>query len=270
MSALRDRLGRLFKRYNQLYWHKSLPDCSVVAAHLQNCVGQFDPRTRTIKIDVAKHRSGRELRSTLLHEMCHVAASRNGSRGHDTKFFEQLERLLRRKAPISIADPEAGAVVRSVSEVVPLRFPLVRRKMERIAAKQRQPLERYLKAKKLRPSEISDEEIICQFENVAAETTWRQALSVVGLRNQLVDETGRPLNARFRRLVAMGKKAHARARRSHVKEARENEEIQRYNSQPPDQRGKMPHFLAREIDKLHCKSRRLDHSSIPNTAGAPR
>jgi predicted SprT family Zn-dependent metalloprotease len=98
-------------------------------------MGRFDPRTHTIKIDVARHRSDRELRSTLLHEMCHVAAHRKGGRGHDVKFFEQLEQLLRKKAPITIEDPEAGKA-RVQSELVPARFPLLKRKMDRIAAKE--------------------------------------------------------------------------------------------------------------------------------------
>ena len=170
------RLSRLFQRYNQLYWSGKLPVYRIVpVSDLGSFLGRCDARTRTIEIDVAKHKSARELRSTLLHEMCHVAAHRNGSRGHDAKFFEQLEQLLRKKAPISIADPEAGKA-RVQSELVPARFPLVKSKMDRIVAKQRKPLERFIKANRLTPHDISDEEIIRDFEYHASESTWKEAL----------------------------------------------------------------------------------------------
>jgi hypothetical protein len=173
------RLSQLFQRYNQLYWSGKLPEYRIVDAPTLGCLGRCDPRRRTIEIDVQKHKSERELRSTLLHEMCHVAAHRNGSRGHDAKFFEQLEQLLRKKAPISIADPEAGKA-RVQSELVPAQFPLLKRKMDRIAAKQRKPLERFIKANRLTPHDISDEEIIRDFEYQAWESTWKEALSALG------------------------------------------------------------------------------------------
>jgi hypothetical protein len=196
-TSLDKRLNQLFQRYNQLYWSGKLPKYRIVDAPTLRCLGRCDPRRRTIEIDVSKHKSERELRSTLLHEMCHVAAHRKGSRGHDAKFFEQLERLLRKKAPISIADPEAGEA-RVQSELVPARFPLLKRKMDRIAAKQRKPLERFIKANRLTPHDISDEEIIREFEYHAWESTWKEALLDFGFRKyHLTDETCRPLNARF-------------------------------------------------------------------------
>ena len=131
LSAPRQRLCRLFDRYNRLYWREKLSDCDVTCVHLKSSMGRYDPLTRTIMIDIAKHRSARELRSTLLHEMCHAAAHQRGGQGHGEKFFEQLEHLLRKKAPISIADPEAGkAHIRA--ELVPARFAMLRRKMGRI------------------------------------------------------------------------------------------------------------------------------------------
>jgi hypothetical protein len=171
------RLIQLFQRYNQLYWSGKLPEYRIgTASDLGGLLGQCDARTRTIQIDVAKHKSARELRSTLLHEMCHLAADRKGSRGHDAKFFEQLEQLLRKKAPISIADPEAGmATVQS--ELVPAQFPLLKRKMGRITAKQRKPLQRFIKVKKLRVRDISDEDIIREFEYHAWESEGGTELS---------------------------------------------------------------------------------------------
>jgi hypothetical protein len=198
--------------------------------------------------------------------MCHVAAHRNGSRGHDAKFLEQLEQLLRKKAPISIADPEAGGA-RVQSELVPARFPLLKRKMDRIAAKQRKPLERFIKANRLTPHDISDEEIIRDFEYHAWESTWKEALSALGFGEyHLTDETGRPLNARFQRLLARAQKAHSRARRRHLQEEREVEEIQRFISQPPNKRREMPRALAREMEKFSRQSRPRSADSNQTTS----
>ncbi len=250
------RLSHLFQRYNQLYWNGQLPEYRIApVSDLGSFLGRCDARTRTIQIDVAKHKSARELRSTLLHEMCHLSAHRNGSRGHDAKFFEQLEHLLRKKAPISIADPEAG-MAPVQSELVPAQFPLLKRKMGRIAAKQRKPVERFIKAKKLKVRDISDEEIIREFEYRAPESTWKEALWAVGFKeHHLTDETCRPLNSRFQRLLDKAQKAHARARRRHHLEERETEEIQRFLKQPPNERREIPRVLARETEKFLRHSR---------------
>jgi predicted SprT family Zn-dependent metalloprotease len=254
-TLLDKRLNQLFQRYNQLYWSGKLPKYRIVDAPTLRCLGRCDLRRRTIEIDVPKHKSERELRSTLLHEMCHVAAHRKGSRGHDAKFFEQLEQLLRKKAPISIADPEAGKA-RVQSELMPARFPLLKRKMDRIAVKQRKPLERFIKANRLTPHDISDEEIIRDFEYQAWESTWKEALSALGfIKYHLTDETGRPLNARCRRLLAKAQKAHSRARRRYLQEEMEAEEVRRFLSKPPNERREIPRALARDIKKFRRQSR---------------
>jgi predicted SprT family Zn-dependent metalloprotease len=163
VSPLYERLRRLFERYNRLYWQQKLPHCRVIAARLQKSVGRFDPRNRTIKIDVAKHRSDRELRSTLLHEMCHVAAHRAGSRGHDAKFFEQMEQLLRKSAPVTINNPEAAAA-HIFRDIIPSRFPLLKHHIERVEARRRRAVEQTIRAAKSTPGIIRDEQIIRDFE----------------------------------------------------------------------------------------------------------
>jgi|ERR1700678_2560676 SprT-like family len=90
-------------------------------------MGLCEWKRKVITIDVERHKSDREVRSTLLHEMAHAAASIRGSRGHDPKFFAQLEKLLRLRAPIAIDTPEAGGV-RILANLVPSRFPLLKRK----------------------------------------------------------------------------------------------------------------------------------------------
>lgn len=219
LRAFNKRLNRLFNRYNQLYWHGKLAGYRVIPARLQNCLGQCEWRKRSIKIDVLSHRTNRELRSTLLHEMCHAAAGPHGSRGHDLKFFEQMEMLLKKGAPVTVHDPEAGKV-RILREVVPARFRLLKRKMERLDARRRNKLEHLIKAKNLKVQLVSDDDIVREFEDHAWELSWKEALITIGLENGLIDETGRPLNQRYRRLLARARKAHSRARRQYLDEER--------------------------------------------------
>src|SRR4029077_6822002 len=136
----------------------------------------------------------------------------HGSHGHDAKFFAQLEWLLRKKAPITISNPEAGAA-NILRDIVPARFALLKRKMDRLEARRRKPIDRLFQDKKITPITITDQDIIGEFEDAASEMRWKEALLYVGLYNGLVDEGGRPVNQRARRLVARGRKAHSRARR---------------------------------------------------------
>lgn len=123
------RLQRLFERYNRLYWGNGLPHHRVVMAAIGGpAQGQCTPGKDLIEIDPAKHRSAHEIRSTLLHEMAHVATC---SEGHDLQFFAQIERLLRCGSPLAEGAPEAGAWVWAVGGVVPRRFPLLRACMQR-------------------------------------------------------------------------------------------------------------------------------------------
>lgn len=48
---------------------------------------------------MSQHWSDRQIRSTLLHELCHAAAE-PCSRGHDIYFFLEVEKLLAAGAPI--------------------------------------------------------------------------------------------------------------------------------------------------------------------------
>jgi hypothetical protein len=143
----------------------------------------------------------------------------HGSCGHDPKFFAQVEKLLQKGAPISVGDPEAGAV-HILRDIVPARFPLVKRKMELAETRRRNSIERSIKDNKPHVEVISDESIITEFEDRASELTWRQALHFIGLKSGRVDESGRPLNPRYRRLVAQARRVHSRARRQYLDEER--------------------------------------------------
>jgi hypothetical protein len=67
-GGMNERLQRLFDRYNRLYWSGKLAGYRVISAKLENRLEECDWRKRTIKIDVLRHSSDRELHSTLLHE----------------------------------------------------------------------------------------------------------------------------------------------------------------------------------------------------------
>jgi hypothetical protein len=60
----------------------------------------------------------------------------------------------------------------------------------------------------------------------ATELTWKQAVIAVGLENGLVDETGRPLTRRSRRLLDKAKRRHAPARRNYLQMRKDDRDFQ--------------------------------------------
>jgi hypothetical protein len=207
------RLNRLFERYNRHYWYGRLPACQVTAVPLESELGLFDPRDYTIKIDLSKHESLSKLRRTMLHEMAHAAAEQHGSKGHDVKFFEQLERLLQKGAPIGIDSPDAGRA-QILKGIVPTRFPLLKRKMERVEARRSAAVEHETRIKNLTPIIMTDDDIIAEFKEAAMQLTWKRALIAVGIQYGLVDEVGRPVSPWARRFLARARTAHRNSRRA--------------------------------------------------------
>ena len=128
-----ERLQGMFERYNRKYWKGQLPVYRLAISVMPDAVGRCDSTRKVITINVEAHKSDREVRSTLLHEMAHAAASIRGSRGHDPKFFAQVEMLLRRRAAVAIDTPEAGGV-RIFANLVPSRFPLLKRRIDQLEA----------------------------------------------------------------------------------------------------------------------------------------
>src|SRR5579864_3548090 len=99
------RLQRLYARYNCRFWAGRLRAVRVRISDLADCYGEWDVEQQQIRIDIERHANNdREIRSTLLHEMAHVAAGP----WHKSKFWLQIERLLRQRAPITVGFPEAG------------------------------------------------------------------------------------------------------------------------------------------------------------------
>ena len=119
------RLGRLFERYRVRYWPRSrrLRHYTIAATSLKEAYGECDYAARVLWIDVAIHRSDREVRATVLHEMAHAVVGRGG---HRARFWAQLEYLLSRRAPVTIAFPELGEQSGHLG-VIPRRFRRCRR-----------------------------------------------------------------------------------------------------------------------------------------------
>lgn len=209
------RLSRLFDRYNQRYWSGRLPWYRFVVgpdpAH-KDALGTCRARQRIIHVDIASHKSDREVRSTLLHEMAHAATKK---RSHGVNFFAQLEKLLGKGAPISVGNPEAG-YARILADIVPARFPLTKRMMDRAEARRRRTLEKLMRSNKIRSLQLTEEMIIGDFADAAMELPWKKSLLAVGLEYGLVDETGRPVNGWASRIARRGKATHARGRRDHL------------------------------------------------------
>jgi hypothetical protein len=162
---------------------------------------------------MGKHKTDRDLRGTLLHEMAHAASP---WAGHTVPFFAQMERLIKRGAPVTISFAEAGAA-KAYGELVPKRFRLLRAKMQRVEAKRGREVAAWQEAHpKIATEYVEDEHIVMRFTDAASCLTWNKALVSVGLENGMTDESGRPLNAWARRVIAKGRAAHGRARRDYL------------------------------------------------------
>ena len=204
-----ERLRKLFDHYNRLYWRGKLSGYRVILADLskERAWGLCEWKKKIIRID--QHCP--QLRGTLLHEMAH-AASRSG---HTVPFFAQLERLLKRGAPVKVDASEAGNVT-ILNDVIPRRFPLLRAKMQRAESQRARLLLKYTREKKLEFHTMTDDMIVREFGDAAMEVTWKRALVFIGLQYGLTDESGRPLNAWARRVIRAGRRAYRRARRDYL------------------------------------------------------
>lgn len=215
------RLRRLYHRYNQLYFRGRLSHYRITAGPLDGrIIGTCEWSKRAITIDVEKQPSDRELRGTVLHEMAHAAAEK-GEHGHGIHFFAQVEKLLRQGAPITVNIAEGG-MVDVLANLVPKRFPLLKRRMDRIESRRAKQINDMVKAKNLPTYDVTEEQILERFRDVdgGASLPWLSAIRAVGLEFALTDETGRPLTAFARRIIAKGHKVHARARRDYLEDQR--------------------------------------------------
>jgi hypothetical protein len=168
----------------------------------------------TISVDVKKHRSDRDIRSTVLHEMCHAAAA-EGKRYHGYKFWAQIEHLLREKAPITVDSPETGGL-KILAGVIPKRFPLSRAMMQKAEKRRAAKVERSFRAHPEMPVEIIGRgEILNYFHDVATNDglTWREALRAAGSDYGIIDVEGKATRQWAASVIAKARKAYRRWRR---------------------------------------------------------
>jgi hypothetical protein len=225
------RLERLFANYNRRFWAARL---KAIPVKLGACPGKtmgYWQSGKGITVDVMRHPSDREIRSTLLHEMCHHASGdTSGLGGHGPKFFSQLERLLRQGAPVSIGSPETGGVV-ILSGVVPKRFPLCCALMEK-AERQREK-EVYAVAAKEHASfsgeTIGLETIAGQVERLVSENGVmpNMAIKCVSAEYGLTNIEGKPTSRWAGKVLKAARKAAKRARHEYLAERRREEQFNR-------------------------------------------
>src|SRR5882672_5373980 len=187
-----DRIKRLFLRYDDKYWKRKLRRYSISEKNLGRYWGKCDPQSKSIWIDIEAHPSDVTIRSTLLHEMCHAAAG-VGKVSHGYNFWAQVEKLLRLGAPIALHCPETGGH-QILKGVVPARFPLSRKAMDRIGEK-RSRLEYKIDG----TFDIQDH-VSLRCEDFAA-LAWRDAKLIIGAEIGLTDVQGRPRNREAERIL---------------------------------------------------------------------
>lgn len=246
------RLQRLYRRYNRRYWSDKLPRYRVEIAKPkapQQWAGFCDSKQRTILIDISTHQSDLDVRRTLLHEMAHAAAGRKERTAHGYRFWSQLERLLRLRAPISVGFPEAPAH-QILVDIVPKRFPLARRLMEKLEVRRQRKLDRKVARDNLPTHEISDEEIILELSEPqeAAAQPWRTMLWAGGAEYGLIDVAGRPTSRWAGRILKKAKKAHQRNRRSFLR----GEKLQRLLNFMKEFRARHPKTLKVKLEEFYA------------------
>jgi hypothetical protein len=203
------RLDKLFRHYNAVYWKNRLATFLMFNKELPWGLGIYFPDLNAVVIDVSKHRSDRHVRSTVLHEMCHIAA---GGPGHNSRFMAQAERLLRLKAPIAVGVAEAQMRVDVNAVAIPAKFKLCRRAIKREAAR----LQRAVEAHGDKPVTISltKDQFVAAFYNAAAKEglTWQQASLELATPLGCFDIDGNPIDV-MKGWIGEARKAHRKGRR---------------------------------------------------------
>jgi hypothetical protein len=179
-----------------------------------------------IVMDIVAHRSDRDVRSTLLHEMAHLAAGPKNI-GHGAAFFAQVEALLAQGAPLRVDLGETQN--HPLLDSVPSRFKLTHQALERVYERRRRQIEQNIargieingtvvKVQREIPIEACVEN---DFESAALEgCTWKDSLFVLGRQFGLVDNDGRPL-AGAGALIRLARRTYLRVRRQVKQEERD-------------------------------------------------
>jgi len=204
-------LQRLFDNYNKTYWCGKLPQHAVRVGKLNDCFGECNYKKREIVVDIDAHQDDRGICATLLHEMTHAAAGFCGVDGHGYKFYAQTERLLRLGAPVDVGMSETPGL-RILADVVPRRFHLARKAMERAEAARQRGVLRAAKNHPFRKFTVGH--ILNDFESAALEMTERAAVFCVGEKHGLLDVEGKPKSRRAARFIAKGRRAFRASRKN--------------------------------------------------------
>jgi hypothetical protein len=193
------RLQRLFVRYNRRFWHGRLRGVRFCISPLERCYGEWLLKQREIRIDIDRHEGNdREIRSTLLHEMCHVAAGPD----HNSKFWAEIERLLCRRAPIAVGFPETDGL-QIVENAVPRRFLLARRLLNKVHRQQQRKLEAEARNSGREDLTLTEEDLLQEFaDSDVASLRWKRALRLVGSKYGLLDIDGKPKDKRSARIIS--------------------------------------------------------------------
>jgi hypothetical protein len=226
------RLQNLFSHYNRRFWKGKLRAFDVVLDDsMTHCRGQIDFKTKRIRIKTAGQ-SDRRVRSTVLHEMAHLAAGRPG---HNSAFFEQLENLLRRKAPLLMDMPENEN--RPILESVPKGFKRCRSALKHAYRRWYRSMKRELSKLTNVPKESPDSEIIGAFEGAGLDgVKWADARAQIGDYYGLHDIDGKPLGPKEEQLLNKGKRAHRWGRDLFLEGRRLKKKRAEFDSQQSDEK----------------------------------
>jgi hypothetical protein len=225
------RLQNLFSHYNRRFWKGKLRAFDVVLDDsMTHCWGEIDFDTKRIRIKTAGQ-SDRKVRSTVLHEMAHLAARRPG--GHNSAFFEQLENLLRQKAPLLMDMPENQN--RPILESAPKRFKRCRSALNHAYRRWHRSMERELSKLENVPGESLESAIIRDFEGAGIDDVkWAAARALIGDEYGLLDIDGKPLGPKEEQLINKGKRVFRRKRDSLLERRRLKKKRAEFDSQQSD------------------------------------
>jgi SprT-like family len=215
------RLEELFQKYNRVYFGGSLGKWGAAIGRLDEigAVGLCEPRHKQLVVDTDHITSDAEVRSTLLHEMAHAAAPRCADHGY--KFWEQIEQLLTKGAPITLGFPEAPNNS-SFSDIIPKKLRLCCEAARKLEAQRVSKVLRHAKIRNLKTQTITDEEIIVAFAGAVYDlpcASESEITTVVAERYDLFDVGGKPKNAWAAQIISEGKKVYRKTK----KEEREME-----------------------------------------------
>lgn len=207
------RLAALFDRYNRRFWNMRLPRWPVRDASLKGAWGQIVVAERVIRIDVTANRTDVNVRSTLLHEMAHLAGYdlEGGKVGHNSAFFTHVERLLKLGAPIRVSSAENQR--RLDLDSVPRRFRRCRAAMRSEYDEAARWREKSATAAAARGAAITTLDLSEDFYELGKNgIRWPNALLTLDTSFGLLDIDDKPL-PRFAKLEPAWRRAHRRGLR---------------------------------------------------------